>query len=131
MRIARALFDEMVSHARETGDEECCGLISTREDTAVQLYRTTNTRPTPKYGYEMDGMELFRIMEEIEDQGLELGAIYHSHPRSDPVPSQTDINLARYPDSVYIIVGNATTEPEVKGWTIRDGEIAETELAIV
>ena len=44
-------------------------------------------------------------MTEIEDDGLELGAIYHSHTRSDPVPSQTDINLAFYPDSLYVIVG--------------------------
>ena len=44
---------------------------------------------------------------EIDDEGLDLGAIYHSHTRSAPYPSQTDINLAFYPDALYIIVGVA------------------------
>ncbi len=38
-----------------------------------------------------------------------LGIIYHSHTRSDPYPSQTDINLAFYPDALYVIVGTATS----------------------
>ena len=39
-------------------------------------------------------MEQFRIQTAIEDAGHELGAIYHSHTRTAPMPSQTDINLA-------------------------------------
>ena len=47
----------------------------------------------------------------IEDAGLDVGIIYHSHTRTEPYPSQTDINLAFYPDSLYVIVGTAA-EPE-------------------
>ena len=48
---------------------------------------------------------------EIEDAGHDLGAIYHSHTRSAPYPSQTDINLAFYPEAVYVIVGSPATTP--------------------
>ena len=51
--------------------------------------------------------EQYRIQSAIEDAGLDLGAIYHSHTRSAPLPSQTDINLAFYPDALYVIVGVA------------------------
>ena len=44
------------------------------------------------------------IMIEIEENGWSLGAIYHSHTRSPAYPSQTDVNLAFYPDSLYLIV---------------------------
>ena len=67
---------------------------------------------------------------EIEDSGLELGAIYHSHTRSEPYPSQTDINLAFYPDAAYVIVGVAGEEPEVRAFTIRDGNVAAAELTV-
>jgi proteasome lid subunit RPN8/RPN11 len=66
----------------------------------------------------------------IEDAGLDLGAIYHSHTRSAPYPSQTDINLAFYPESLYVIVGLASSEPDVRAFTIRDGRVAEAQLVV-
>ena len=44
--------------------------------------------------YALDPADQLAIDHEIEDDGWELGAIYHSHTRTEPVPSQTDINLA-------------------------------------
>ena len=52
-----------------------------------------NARASP-LAYEIDPDDLVRIYDALDDQGLEVGIIYHSHTRSDPVPSQTDINLA-------------------------------------
>ncbi len=44
----------------------------------------------------------------IEADGAELGAIYHSHTRSEPYPSQTDVNFAAgWPGVEWIIVGVA------------------------
>jgi [CysO sulfur-carrier protein]-S-L-cysteine hydrolase len=59
----------------------------------------------------------------MEHAGLELGGIYHSHPRSPAFPSQADIRLALYPDAVYVIVGLAHQEPDVRGYRIRDGHV--------
>jgi proteasome lid subunit RPN8/RPN11 len=67
----------------------------------------------------------------IDDAGLDLGAIYHSHTRSAPYPSQTDINLAFYPDTLYIIIGLAGHDPEVRAYTIRDGKVADAVLTVV
>jgi proteasome lid subunit RPN8/RPN11 len=78
----------------------------------------------------MDGMEQYRIQTAIDDAGLSLGAIYHSHTRSAPYPSQTDINLAFYPEALYLIVGLAGPEPEVRAYTIVDGEVAEQALEV-
>jgi proteasome lid subunit RPN8/RPN11 len=68
---------------------------------------------------------------EIEDADLELGAIYHSHTRTEPYPSQTDINLAFYPDSLYLIVGLADpAEPKLRAFEIRDGMVSEAGLVV-
>jgi [CysO sulfur-carrier protein]-S-L-cysteine hydrolase len=75
-------------------------------------------------------MEQYRIQTAIEDAGLELGAIYHSHTRSAPEPSQTDINLAFYPEALYVIVGLKGPEPDVRAWRIVDGAVSEAPLEL-
>jgi len=129
MRISRSLYDELVSHAQSEAPNECCGMIAARDGEAVKLYRATNAAASP-YRYELDPLEQYTIQTEIDDAGLELGAIYHSHTRTEPYPSQTDINLAFYPESLYVIVGVASQPPDVRAFTILDGEVGEAELAV-
>src|SRR5437868_12151334 len=120
MRISKQLVDELIDHARSEAPIECCGMIASRDGAAVRVYRATNAAASP-LRYEIDGAEQYRIQMEIEDQGLDLGGIYHSHTRSAPYPSQTDINLAFYPESLYLIVGVGGETPEVRAYAIRDG----------
>jgi proteasome lid subunit RPN8/RPN11 len=129
MRIARRLLDEMIAHAREEAPNECVGMVASENGQAVRVYRAVNAAASP-LRYEIDGADQYRIQTAIDDADLDLGAIYHSHTRSAPYPSQTDINLAFYPDALYVIVGLAGAEPEVRGYTIRDGQVAEAELVV-
>jgi proteasome lid subunit RPN8/RPN11 len=129
MRIAKELYDEIVAHARTEAPNECCGMVASRDGHAARVYRATNVAASP-LRYEIDGGEQFRIQMEIDDAGLDLGAIYHSHTRSEPYPSQTDINLAFYPEALYVIVGLADSEPDVRAYSIRDGQVAQAELVV-
>ncbi len=129
MRIARALYDQMIDHARDEAPNECCGMLASSDGEAVELHRATNAAASP-LRYEIDGAEQYRIQMAIDDRDLDLGAIYHSHTRTEPYPSQTDINLAFYPDALYLIVGLAGEEPEVRAFTIRDGQVADAELVV-
>jgi [CysO sulfur-carrier protein]-S-L-cysteine hydrolase len=129
MRLSRELYDEIVDHARREAPNECCGMIASRDGTAVKVYPATNAAASP-LRYEIDGTEQYRIQMEIYDAGLDLGAIYHSHTRTAPYPSQTDINLAFYPDAAYLIVGLAASEPEVRAFAIRDGGVEQAELIV-
>ncbi|PZS08685.1 MAG: peptidase [Solirubrobacterales bacterium] len=131
MRIARELYDEMVSHARAEAPNECCGMVSVRDGTVVKVYPTANTEASP-LRFVIAGQDQIRIYNEIELAGLELGAIYHSHTRTAPEPSQTDISFAAsWPGVEWIIVGLADGEVEVRSWQIHDGRVAEAELAVV
>jgi [CysO sulfur-carrier protein]-S-L-cysteine hydrolase len=131
VQIPRELYDEMVAHAVAEAPDECCGIISSRDGRAVELFRMENIAHT-WMRYEMDNMELYRVVTAIEDAGLDVGVIYHSHTRTEPYPSQTDINLAFYPDSLYVIVGTAAEpEPLVRAYTIRDQRVEEVPLELV
>src|SRR5437764_10675978 len=129
MRIPRELYEQIVAHARSEAPNECCGMVASRDREAVKVYRATNAAASP-LRYEIDGAEQYRIQLQIEDSGLDLGAIYHSHTRTEPYPSQTDINLAFYPEARYVIVGLAEDAPDVRAYEIRDGNVAEAARAV-
>jgi [CysO sulfur-carrier protein]-S-L-cysteine hydrolase len=131
VHLSRAIVDELVEHAREELPNECCGIIASRDGEAVELFRARNALASP-VRYEVHPQDLLRLLKEIEANGWDLGAIYHSHTKSAPFPSQTDINLAEgWPDPVYLIVSlRDADEPELRGFRIVDREVDEVELSI-
>lgn len=130
MRIAQSLIDEIVAHAREDAPNECCGMIGGVDGEARTVYRATNAEASP-LRYSIDAGEQFRLMREIEEAGEELASIYHSHTRSPAYPSQTDVNLAGWPDAVYLIASLADPDaPDVRAFWIREGRIEDAELVI-
>ena len=132
MRIPRALYEQMVEHAQAEAPNECCGFVATREGDAVAVHPTRNTAASP-LRFEIDSQELFSTYFAIEDAGCDVGVIYHSHTRSDPYPSQTDVNFAAlWPGVEWLIVGVAKRgeEPEVRNYLIEDGKIRDAELEV-
>jgi len=92
------------------------------------VHRSDNERASP-YAYSLDPKSLLAAFNAAED-GDDVG-IYHSHPRSSAEPSQTDINLAEYPEYTYVIVSLADPEsPDVRAWRIVEGKVDEEEVAV-
>jgi desampylase len=130
MRLAlpEALRAEIVAHAQAGWPEEVCGLLAGRDGVAVELHRGRNVSPTPRVAYELDVDTLAKQIE-FYDAGLDLAAIYHSHPRGPETPSPTDIERAAYPDAVYLICSLADrARPVVRGFEIREGRVTEVAL---
>jgi proteasome lid subunit RPN8/RPN11 len=128
MRIAQDLYQDIVEHAREEAPNECCGLIAVRDDAAVEVYRATNVEASP-LRFMIDGQDLLRTLD-IEQRGLDL-VIYHSHTRTAPEPSQTDITYAvNWPQAGWLIVGLKDRVADVRLWRIQGGQVAEAELAV-
>jgi proteasome lid subunit RPN8/RPN11 len=126
VRIADGLVDQMVAHAREEAPNECCGLVAVRDGEAVDVRRTVNQAASP-LKFEVDGLEVLHALDAFEEAGAELGAIYHSHTRTPPYPSQTDINFAaNWPGVEWVIVGlDRAGEATVRTYLIEDGNVRE------
>jgi proteasome lid subunit RPN8/RPN11 len=132
MNISRALLDEVIAHALEDPGNEVCGVVAVRDDEgreAAKVLRAVNLHASPMK-FEIDGEELLKLWKECQGIG-DLGAIYHSHVRSAPYPSQTDVNFAaNWPGVEWIIVGLAGSDgPEVRSYSIEDGAIEEVPIA--
>ena len=123
--LPRALLDEMLAHVSGLWPEEACGLVGGREGRAARLYPVENTRHSPVV-FEMEPIQQIKAMLAMEAEGLELIAIYHSHPDGPARPSATDVANAYYPDAVQLIISLADrAQPSVRAFTIVDGAVAE------
>jgi proteasome lid subunit RPN8/RPN11 len=130
MRITRELYEEMIAHARAEAPNECCGMVGSSNGHLLAVYRAVNAEASP-LRFRIDPDEQLELHNKIEDAGLELGAIYHSHTRTEPRPSQTDINFAKlWPGVLWIIVGLVGDQPDVQTWRIDDGQVFGAELVV-
>jgi proteasome lid subunit RPN8/RPN11 len=132
VKIARSLLDDIVAHAVRDTPNECCGLVVGRDGTATGVRALENLAASP-FRFDIDGRELIAFA--FAGDGEEgLTAIYHSHTRSAPYPSQTDVNFAAgWPGVEWLIVGvpkDRAAEPEVRSYLIEDGVIREVELEV-
>jgi proteasome lid subunit RPN8/RPN11 len=137
MKIAQGLLGEIVAHAEENPRIECCGIVAVQQAdgaatataTATRVYRAENIHASA-LKFEIEPMELYSLSEAIDDAGWEIGAIYHSHVRSAPYPSQTDVGFAAgWPGLEWIIVGLAGDGgPDVRSYVIDGAEVREVEL---
>ena len=129
MKIARDQLDEILRHAAEDLPNECCGAVAVRDGRVTRVYRLKNVVASP-YRFEI-GVDMYGVLEDIEDAGAQLGAIYHSHPRTDAYPSLTDQAWSgQYPDAEWIIVGHVSTEPVVRSFRVTRDEVTEVPLEV-
>ncbi len=129
MKFTQSQIDEMIAHARDDLPNECCGVVGSKDGVAIDVHRAVNAAASP-LRYEIDAKDFLRIYNLIDDADQDVGAIYHSHTRSAAYPSQTDINLALWPDALYIIVSLAADDPDVKAFSIVDRKVEEVLLDV-
>ena len=138
MKISRPLLDELLEHVLGDRRNEICGVVavdgedgSAETASATRVYRAANVHASPMR-FEIEPAELLAMHDDIEARGWRIGGIYHSHVRSRPYPSQTDVNFAaNWPGVEWIIVGLASgPEPDVHSYLIEGGAVREVALEV-
>jgi [CysO sulfur-carrier protein]-S-L-cysteine hydrolase len=141
MEIPSAMVDEMIAHARAGLPNEACGVLAGANGRPERVFPMRNAEASPVV-YRFDGNEQLRVFGEIEDNGWELLAIFHSHTHTEAYPSPTDRaqahwrdpvsgeEAAAYPGVRYLILSLAEQELVLRAFTFRDGEPMEEEVRI-
>jgi proteasome lid subunit RPN8/RPN11 len=76
---------------------------------------------TPQTRYDIDPAQLREAIAGTDDTDRYLVGIYHSHPRTEPKPSEFDIANARWPEQVYVLTSLRSEPPEVFAYRIIGG----------
>jgi [CysO sulfur-carrier protein]-S-L-cysteine hydrolase len=129
--LPQAMRDAIIAHAIREAPRECCGILSGQNGAPLQVHETRNIAEGNRL-YEIDPRQLIDLeFHLLPEHGSEIIAIYHSHPDSPAYPSATDIELAFWPDAVYLICSLAERErPDIRGFRMRDGAVHEVELTL-
>jgi proteasome lid subunit RPN8/RPN11 len=133
--ISADLLQAIVDAAREGVPNEACGLLAAASYVAdggapTRYIPLRNTAESP-FRYMIDPEEQLNVWLGLEDDGEVPWAIVHSHVASAAQPSATDVGLAFFPDSLYLICSLADPDrPAVRAWSIRDGTVTEVSLAV-
>lgn len=86
-------------------------------DRVVKVYPTGNDDASPA-SYTIPPKQHFDALADAESNGWRLGGVFHSHPTGPAKMSDADLAKAPEPDWVYLVVGLAGGEPEVRGWKV-------------
>lgn len=128
--LRKIFLDQIINHCKEEYPQEACGILAGSDGGVSKVYKMTNTDKS-SITFFMDAREQFAAVRDMRTRGLEIAAIYHSHPHSSAYPSPRDVKLAFYPEAVYIIISLADLyAPEVRAFRIEDGKVYEESLKI-
>ena len=132
----------MLAQAVAELPNECCGMLAGRivpaegDATAVpvgqveEVYPLVNEAASP-VEYLSEPRSMFAAVRDMTRRGLDILAVYHSHPTSDPMPSRKDLERNYSPDVVNLIVSLQTEEPVVRGWWLEAESYREASWEVV
>ncbi len=130
LEIPACVFEQMLEQAKAQAPIEVCGILAGNDSKVEKLYKMTNADNSSNH-FMMEPKEQFAVVKDIRSAGLEMLAIYHSHPETPARPSAEDIRLAFTPDVIYLIVSlQDANAPAVKGFLLEDGNVAKVSVKI-
>jgi proteasome lid subunit RPN8/RPN11 len=131
IRCAPDVIDVIVSHARREAPRECCGLLIGTEARIERAEPAGNRAADPTRRYEIEPLDLLAAMKRCRGTDSVVRGAYHSHPRSAPAPSPTDLAEA-LPDFIYLIAGPVEDGAiaSVEGFRLEDGNFRRLDIVL-
>ncbi len=126
MRLDRGLRQALREEAARALPFEACGLLGGRGAELLCFIPCRNAAQSA-YRYAIAPEDVMRALREFERDGMELRAIFHSHPAGEPRPSARDIREAMYPGVLHLIAG-APPAMALHGYWLGEGEVREEPL---
>jgi len=131
LEIPNNIFEQMLEQAKAQEPIEACGILAGSNGRVEKLYRMTNADKSSNH-FAMEPKEQFAVVKDIRSAGLEMLAIYHSHPGTPVRPSAEDVRLALTPDVTFVIVSlQDVNSPVIKGFLIENANVREVPVRVL
>jgi proteasome lid subunit RPN8/RPN11 len=130
LEIPRDHHDAMVAHCQREAPLECCGVLG-GVPPSVSSFHPMRNELASETRYSAHPDDLIQAQIWLREQGTDIVAIYHSHPRSQAVPSKIDLEENHYGPCPRIIVSLRGEQPEVRVWRLEPDSFHELPWRIV
>jgi proteasome lid subunit RPN8/RPN11 len=128
LTLSKEQLQEMTSYVNAHAPLEACGLLAGRDSRVEKIFYVRNQAQSP-VRYVMDPLEQLHALEWIDDNGMDLLGIFHSHPTGPETVSPTDIAEAAYAVT-YVILARMDDEWRARGFWIENDDYREVTLQI-
>jgi proteasome lid subunit RPN8/RPN11 len=133
--LPRSLLTQMLAQAEAERPLECCGLlagvIAADGVGRVQVcYPLVNEAASP-VEFVSEPRSMFEADRDRRRRGLEVLAVYHSHPTSPPVPSRLDQERSYSAEVMNLIISLESTPPAVAAWWLTGSGYEAAEWRVV
>ena len=108
---------------------EGCGLLAGKGEIVELCLGIPNQERSP-LSFRMPARWQWRAFQKIESAGLDLLAIFHSHPAGPDFPSARDIAECMYP-VVQVIWSHQDGHWEARGFMLQGGQAVEIPLQVL
>lgn len=126
--IPSTLYQRVLDHCRSEWPREACGIMTGRAGLVRRVFALRNVHSQPTTRFQIDPADQQVAMVDVLAGRENLVAIYHSHPTTAAYPSQTDVEMAYYPESLYLIVSLARETPEAGAFRIVHGQVTRVPI---
>jgi proteasome lid subunit RPN8/RPN11 len=118
----------VTKHAQAALPAECCGILVGTPTQILSAVPSANLADDPRRQFLVDPKTHIEARRDARLRGLSVIGFYHSHPQSAPVPSQTDLENASYPDHLYLIVRPRAEGSEARLFRLESAQFVEVAL---
>jgi desampylase len=133
VKVGRGVLNAIEAHARRDAPHECCGLLLGTPTEIVEAVPARNIATNPSRRYEIAPEDHFAVMRRCRESAEGLGVVggYHSHPRSQPIPSPTDLEQA-FQEFIYVIAGpvDGSQSLGIRAYELRDGAMRPVTFSV-
>lgn len=120
LTLSHEQWTQMRGQMQAALPEEACGLLAGRDSRVEAVYPLENEAHSPTR-FVIDPSAQVASMLDMEANGQDFLAVYHSHPQGPPHPSGTDIHEAGYLGIVHLIWFRIETGWDCRAFLIEDG----------
>ena len=111
--ISNLFRENLVQHANKQEPYEACAILlgKTNEETweTTEIFLTENMDKS-EINLTVSNEQLLEGYTKAEEKGLSVVGIFHSHPKSEPSPSNTDIEFMKGNPVPWVIYSGLTND---------------------
>jgi proteasome lid subunit RPN8/RPN11 len=127
LSLTSAQVQELVQIAKDALPNECCAFLLAEHNNSgkvAMILPMRNIDESP-VSFSIDPTELLNVYNLADDKGMEVAAIFHSHP-AKASPSSTDIKYMEVNPVIWIIY--STTQNEIRAFVVENQVIREISI---
>ena len=126
LTLPATVLDAILAHAREESPRECCGVLGGLGGVVSLAVPVGNELVSPT-AFRTEPRSMLAADRALRAAGVELVAVYHSHPISVAVPSATDLRENPHGEQVLCVIAGTDG---VRAWRLGPTAFAEVPIRV-